>query len=113
MGASPEPVFPEPEVNFANLRAGEVLDLLGIQVGEDFSDRCIGSLPASDFKGRVLMAIALAPKDEGMPAYQATLPVWGEVTVAPREAGYYNIRLEYLLEVADFALANGRAVVWG
>ena len=131
------PALAEPEVNLSNGNASEMLDNLGIQVGEDFAERCIGSMPAEDFKGRVLMALALCPADEGMPAYklgseeapahfgfiadalegkaQAEAEGREGVTVwqCARREGYTQEMLGYLLEVAEYAQAQGREVVWG
>lgn len=120
-----------PEVNVSNVNAEGVLDNLGIMVGEDFSERCVGSMPAADFKGRVLMALALVPVDEGAPAYQLTeAPEGGagssllaglglgaergpQFWVGARPAGQVQATLRQLLEVAEFAESEGRQVVWG
>ena len=120
-----------PEVNVSNINAEGVLDNLGIMVGQDFSDRCCGSISADDFKGRILMALALVPEDEGMPAYQLTeAPESGagssllaglglgaeggpQFWMGARPAGHAQEVLGRLLEVAEFAQANGRLVVWG
>lgn len=119
-----------PEVNVSNVNAEEVLNNLGIMVGEDFSERCAGSMAAEDFKGRILVALALLPVDEGMPAYQLTeaseagtagsaLAAWGlraekgpEFFMGARPAGYAQEVLTRLLEVAEFAEAGSRKVVW-
>jgi hypothetical protein len=109
-----EPAVSEPEVNVSNLTAVELLDNLGILVGEDFSERCLGSISATDLKGRVLMALALLPEDEGMPAYESSNTMFGlKVWAAPRPAGHTQNVLHRLLEVAEFALAQGRDVDWG
>jgi hypothetical protein len=109
-----DPVTSEPEVNVSNATAVELLDNLGILVGEDFSERCLGSISATDLKGRVLMALALLPEDEGMPAHQAGNTMFGlQVWTAPRPAGHTQNVLHRLLEVAEFALAQGREVDWG
>jgi hypothetical protein len=118
-----------PEVNVSNINAETVLDNLGIMVGEDFSERCAGSMSAADFKGRVLMALALVPVDEGMPAYQLTeAPESGagsslarlglgaergpQFFMGARPAGQAQTTLRQLLEVAEFATAAAREVVW-
>lgn len=115
----------EPEANLSNANAVEMLDYLGIQVGVEFSERCVGSLPAEDFKGRVLMAMALVPADEGVPAHKVgagseMAGFAGEMARAGhpnvwdcgRPAGYNQAKLGYLLEVAEYALEQGREVVW-
>jgi hypothetical protein len=109
-----EPAVSEPEVNVSNINAAELLDNLGILVGEDFSERCLGSIAAEDLRGRVLMALALLPEDEGMPAHQAGNTMFGlQVWTAPRPAGHTQNVLHRLLDVAEFALAQGRDVDWG
>jgi hypothetical protein len=109
-----EPAVSEPEVNVSNITAVELLDNLGILVDEDFSERCLGSISATDLKGRILMAVALLPEDEGMPAHQAGNTMFGlQVWTAPRPAGHTQNVLHRLLEVAEFALAQGRDVDWG
>ena len=104
----------EPEVNVSNINAAELLDNLGILVGEEFSERCVGSIHAEDLRGRVLMALALLPADEGMPAYESSNTMFGvKMWAAPRPAGHTQRVLERLLEVADYASAQGRDVEWG
>jgi hypothetical protein len=99
----------EPEVNLSNLNAAEVFPLLGISLSDE---GWCGSLPAEDFKGRVLVALALAPEDLGRAAEPTVM--FGLVgTIAAREAGYVQSRLAKMLEVADYALAGGREVCWG
>ena len=55
--------FSSEEFNCSNLNASGLLDLLGIQVGEAFEERCCGSMSAEDFLGRVLIAQAINPAD--------------------------------------------------
>lgn len=97
-----------PEINVSNSNAAELLDVLGIAVGEDFSDRCAGSLPGEDFLGRVLIALAVAPADAGVPAVRD-----GNVISCGRSEGYVQDRLGSLREVAEHAAARGLLVVWG
>lgn len=104
------PAVAEPEVQMANLNASEIFPLLGI--GLEDSDWC-GSMPADDFKGRVLLALALAPEDLGRGAEPMGHAVFGIGVRAPREVGYTQARLTMMLEVADLALARGTEVCWG
>ena len=104
------PEVEEPEVNLANINAEEVLPLLGITLGDE--DFWCGSLPAEDFQGRVLLALALAPEDLGREAEPTVYLGWLG-TRAPREAGYVQAKLAGMLEVADLALARGVEVCWG
>ena len=103
------PEVAEPEVNLSNLNAADVFPLLGISLEE--WDWC-GSTPAEDFKGRVLLALALAPEDLGRsPEPTVMFGLLG--TIAAREAGYTQARLTAMLEVADLAIARGTEVCWG
>jgi len=106
-----------PDTNCSNANAVLVLEALGIT--GDFSDICCGSLPVLDFRGRVLLALAIAPTDEG------TIPVTyrqgdsvngvgATVYDLGRSAGYLQDKLVKLLELTDWAIANGRnEMAWG
>jgi hypothetical protein len=107
-----------PQVNMANGNARELLDVLGLPGGEDLA----GQVDAHDFLGRVMVGQALSPADPGRPARQL---VPGEHTLfgpvreggathidCGRPAGYVQERLEQLAEVARWAIAHDRAVVW-
>lgn len=102
------PITPEPEVQMSNGNAVTILDVLGIQVGEDFSDRCSGSMDASDMMGRILMAQALNPADAG----SVTIAV-GNIVACGRPEGYTDAKLSALIEVVKFAEVNNLPVVWG
>ena len=104
------PETADPEVNMANLNAQDVFPLLGIDLEE--SDWC-GSMPADDFKGRVLLALALAPEDAGREAEPIGHAVLGIGIRAAREVGYTQTRLTMMLEVADLAIERGTEVCWG
>jgi hypothetical protein len=90
----------ELELNLSNANAYYVLDSLGLE------DLC-GSLSAEDFLGRILLAEAIAPKDEGMPAYTE-----GILTHCGREEGYLGDKLALLREIASQAHSKGLQVVW-
>jgi len=98
----------EPEVNLSNGNAVHLLDVLGIQVGEDFSERCVGSMSAQDMLGRVLIALAVSPVSAEVPSYAE-----GNIIYGGRPEGYMQDKLESIRDVAVFAHANGRKVVWG
>ena len=104
------PEVSEPEVQMSNLNASEVFPLLGIDLEESY---WCGSMSADDFKGRVLLALALAPEDMGREAEPMGHAVLGIGIRAPREVGYTQARLAKMLEVADLALARGTEVCWG
>ena len=107
-----------PAVNMTNVNARLVLDALGLP----FEDGT-GALDAEDFWGRVLMALAIAPEDAGMPRHQLVAgdvaPLFGEVREGGatfiecgRREGYLQDKLRELVEVARWASTVGREVTW-
>ena len=90
-------------INLSNGNAVGVLDLLGY-TGEEM----YGESDAEDFLGRVLMALAVAPADEGRPTFQDGITVYGGT-----EPGYKQNRLRQLHELALSASRAGTSVVWG
>lgn len=104
------PEVSEPEVQMSNLNASEVFPLLGIDLEESY---WCGSMSAGDFKGRILLALALAPEDFGREAEPIGHAVLGIGIRAPREVGYTQVRLAMMLEVADLAISRGTEVCWG
>jgi len=131
--------FSELDFNCSNHNASTLLDLLGIQVGEAFEERCLGEMSAEDFLGRVLVAQAIMPADEGMPARKLTgadaegysgllggmlsglaeAEAMGEtgpsIWDAGRPAGYYDQKLVWSRELADevISLGEGWVIQWG
>jgi hypothetical protein len=103
------PAIAEPEVNMSNSNAYDLMDVLGLIPEEgNFDDVCVGSMKAEDFLGRVVVARGLAPvSPERLPEQD------GIMIYAGRREGYVQERLEQLQEVADWAIANKREVVWG
>ena len=97
-----------PYVNVSNFNASAILDVLGIQVGEDFDYRCAGSMDAEDFLGRVLLADAVQPVSAELPSYRE-----GNLIRGAREEGYVNSRVNELREVAEYARARSLKVCWG
>lgn len=128
-----------PELNVSNSNARFLLGLLGLPTDEDLS----GSIDGSDMLGRALVACAVSPADEGVPAHDV-LPgdgdaafgaiadalgvnvVEGEPQDAPaqvatglrmvdcgRRAGYAQERLAELVQVAQFAADRGWVVSYG
>jgi len=130
--------FSSEEFNCSNLNASGLLDLLGIQVGEAFEERCCGSMSAEDFLGRVLIAQAINPADEGLPTYKMTGAEAGNhsgllgsllgglaqaeaegeagpsIWFGGRSAGYYDERLAWSRELADevISLGEGWSICW-
>ncbi|MDX3694961.1 hypothetical protein PV726_32410 [Streptomyces europaeiscabiei] len=67
-----------------------------------------GQLPAEQFLGRVLLALALTPEDPGTDGYEQ-----GRTYYGGRSAGYLQRRLLELHDLAQWCAAHGRDVVWG
>ena len=99
----------ELDVNMSNSNAARVSETLGFSLDPDWC----GDMPAPDFKGRVLLALALAPTDEGMPSYEhVTGPNSARFIEGARAPGYLQERLTELLALAEWAVSNGKEVWW-
>lgn len=92
-----------PQLNVTNINAVFLLEHLGFPAG----DELVGSIDADDLLGRVLIAEALAPEDEGVESTQD-----GLMTYCGRQPGYLQDRLAELREVAEGARKLGRKVQW-
>lgn len=102
-----------PHINMSNINSVAVLEALGIKsAADEFSEVCCGALQAEDFKGRVLMALAVAPTSAERLTEVRTAESGATMVHCGIEEGYVQHRLEALLEVADFALAQDREVTW-
>lgn len=104
--AETETIIESGDVNMANANAAFVLDSLGLP-----TDDLSGGLPADDFLGRVLMALAVAPQDEGVPAYDDTRPGGPQWTECGRREGYLQDQLEALRELTE-QCPPGAEVAW-
>lgn len=99
-----------PVVNITSLNARPVLDALGYP--REIDPDMWGSCEPGDFLGRILMAQAIAPVDEGLEAHQA--PGLGAPWIhCGRDAAHLQRTLASLVEVAEWARDHGRLVVWG
>lgn len=100
-----------PSVNLSQINAARMFDMLGLNLVE--SGYC-GSIDATDLLGRVLVAVAVCPADEGVPAHVAAAHTDGapKVIVCGRDAGYTEDRLVRIEAVARWAIENGRTVTW-
>lgn len=107
-------VIETPELNMSNVNARFVLEMLGYK---DTSDG--GSASAEEFMGRVLMALAIAPHDEGVPAHDDSsydsngVRISGQLIQGGRPKGYLQDRLMELETVATWAAENNTTIVWG
>ena len=106
---TPIPAAEHLSVNMSQGNAARVCETLGIDLDEE---GWCGSLPAVDFQGRVLVALALSPADEGMPSYEHPGP-GATMIEAARRPGYLQERLGQLRELADWAVAHGAEIDFG
>lgn len=111
-----------PTVNVASSHAVDILEVLGLTSRHEPietdghtalnipGDDLCGSLPAQDFLGRILMALAVAPESAERPAYAAVGA--SHVTSCYRRAGYLQSKLHELHEVAQFCHTHDRPIIW-
>lgn len=98
-----------PDVNVSNTNAVAMLDVLGF--GNDPSYDIGGECDADNFLGRILLALAVSPKDDGVPAHTpyADNDRWID---CGRRPGYTQDVLDNLRDVAEWSRENGRTVSW-
>ena len=100
------------EVSVSNTNAALILEALGLLPDDvSFDDVCCGSMDAGDLLGRALMALALAPEDEGMPAYEM-VGSGAPMIQCGRHPGYLQDRLNQIQELARWCLRHRRDVEW-
>lgn len=99
-------------LNMHNRGAGETLLALGFEM--DAEEGWVGHAAADDVVGRALVALALSPADEGMPAYQVNPGAEGVAKVyeGERPAGDLQRRLREVHDLAVWCAARGFLVVW-
>jgi len=103
-------VWSEDQASVAYGWAMLVGEALGFTSFED--EVCLGEESIESFKGRVLLALAVAPEDEGMPVHTVGT-VLGEARTH-RPAGYLQAKLRALLSVVESGERQGHdTVVWG
>lgn len=108
------------DVNMSNVNAVRVAEALGFRLDPDHDGDLFGAMDPVKFQGHVLMALALAPADEGMPAHELApgdpgRPAWSgqcRWIEAGRPQGYLQDRLTELHALADWAVANHARVTW-
>ncbi|MBM0201816.1 hypothetical protein JNW90_00935 [Micromonospora sp. STR1s_5] len=100
-----------PTVTVANANATTLLAALGYAVNEDDEWQDLsGAAAADEFLGRVLVALAVAPADAGVPEHTAlTNPRWIE---CGRRPGYLQDRLEQLRVLAETCQDAARRLTW-
>lgn len=118
----------EPRLHVASVHAHTLLRALGLcpEIGADdlhpagsagitpstppeAEDPLVGSLAADPMLGRVELALAVAPDDAGTPLTEYRD---GAVIDCGRPAGWLQDRLAVLREIALYARARQRDVVW-
>ncbi|WP_431976005.1 hypothetical protein [Micromonospora haikouensis] len=98
-----------PEVNVSNANAWRLLDALGYLADEE-DPELSGEADAELFLGRVLLALAVAPADAGIPSHtRLDNPRVIDLGVCP---GYLQERLARLRELAEACHTAGRQVTW-
>ena len=104
------PAAEELAVNMSNANAVRVCASLGLDLEE--WGWC-GSLPAQDFLGRILLALAIEPVDAGVPSTVDAAPGRATFVDCGRAPGYTQERLGQLRELADWAVANNAEISFG
>jgi hypothetical protein len=104
------PAAEELAVNMSNSNAFRVCGTLGIDL--EFEGWC-GSLPAADFLGRVLLALAIEPVDAGVPSTVDAAPGRATFVDCGRAPGYTQERLGQLRTLADWAVAHNAEISFG
>ncbi|MFI8695979.1 UNVERIFIED_ORG: hypothetical protein EDC92_12449 [Dietzia maris] len=99
-----------PRINISSINAVGVLELLGYAHDGEV-DLC-GSCGAEEFEGRVLTALALAPADAGVPAYETAGAGGATVLECGRRPGYHQDILGRLHELATWSRDRQRTVCW-
>ncbi|WP_328973604.1 hypothetical protein [Streptomyces sp. NBC_00239] len=99
---------PEPAGTLAALSAAERAGDTTSAVAEAPAVGDGGQMPAEEFLGRVLIALALTPEDAGVEGY------WdGRWFTGGRSAGHLQMRLLELHALAQWCALRGRDVAWG
>lgn len=100
-----------PHLNLSNTNAAPLLHCLDLVNREDDGEEpdWIGSLPLDDFRGRLLIALAVAPEDPGRPTTLEQRTGGAVIIEGGRPAGYLQHRLRQLLDIADAAQAAGHS----
>lgn len=95
-----------PRVNLSNQNGAQVLGSLGVEV--DWED-IYGEFDPTDFSGRVLLARALEPADEGTPDEVSPS---GRFVDCGRPQGYLETVLDELGGLAAWCADHGRKITF-
>ena len=98
-------------INLSNANAAHVLDALGFGDDVRAGDLC-GTVDGEDFLGRVLMADAVSPEDEGVPSHEIARAGNAQWIEGGRPPGYLQDRLAQLRDLAQAATEGGYQVTW-
>ena len=105
-GAYVSAITEVPEVNVSNENARFILSLLGVEF-----DYC-GSVSAAELLERIAFGQVVGGGDEGTVAVEYRSEGGATMIECGRSAGYADRRLAQIAEVAEWAAAHGREVVW-
>lgn len=97
------------QINMSNTNAAMICEALGLSLAPDYC----GDMPAEAFLGRVLLALAICPEDDGMPSYEHTVVGTGpRVIEGSRRSGYLQERLQQLHALGTHAVTVRSEVWW-
>ena len=109
---------PAPSINVTSLNAGDLFRALGL-LADELAEAAAedspfegGSMTAAEFLGRVLLALAISPSDEGRPEIERTNTRGNTSVLCSRQAGYLQMRLAELHDLAQFAASRDRQIHW-
>lgn len=96
-----------PSLNVSNINGVMLAGLLGIPGSvAEFG----ATLPAAEFRDRVVTALLLADRDKGVAAVETVSGGGLQWIDCGRPAGYQQDKLAQLQQVADWAIEHGRTV---
>lgn len=100
-----------PEVSVSIGNVGALLYALGLPQGEDDVVDVGGSMDAPTFLGAVLIALAVAPSDSGVPSYELGGQGMRFIECG-RRPGWLQDQLTSLLVLAEWCVERKRDVHW-
>lgn len=98
------------QINMCNANAFRVCEALGVDLA---ADGWCGDMPAEAFLGRVLLALAISPTDEGMPpTFAHTVRSGPRMIEGGWSPGYLQERLTQLHALGEYAISMRSEVWW-